>query len=247
MNRTELHDLTRYFMDLHGLKEWSIRIGSAKNIAGTCNYTRKQITMSSHLAKARTKEHTVDTILHEIAHALAGSKAGHGKDWKDVCVRIGARPERCFDTEEIAPEYLHKWIAICPSHPENHYGMNRRNHNYRCPKCHGKLHYAEYSQPEPRTYKPFKSQATSMLHKLGQVIEEQGATLTDDGVLLAPVGKVWWSTTTHYLDPTSPYYTETDSGRDRTPNAIYKMLIDEMSSGTVDCHCIDCQYAQDNQ
>ena len=33
-----------------------------------------------------------DTILHEIAHAIAGANAGHGPVWKAVAKRIGAAP-----------------------------------------------------------------------------------------------------------------------------------------------------------
>ena len=33
-----------------------------------------------------------DTILHEIAHAIAGVEAGHGPAWKAVAQRLGATP-----------------------------------------------------------------------------------------------------------------------------------------------------------
>lgn len=29
------------------------------------------------------------TLLHELGHSLAGFGSGHGKDWKDACVRLG--------------------------------------------------------------------------------------------------------------------------------------------------------------
>ena len=31
------------------------------------------------------------TTVHELAHVLAGHAAGHGKGWKDACVRLGLR------------------------------------------------------------------------------------------------------------------------------------------------------------
>jgi hypothetical protein len=40
-------------------------------------------------------EEIVDTILHEIAHALVGPRHGHDTVWKAKCTDIGARPERC--------------------------------------------------------------------------------------------------------------------------------------------------------
>ena len=53
-----------------------------------------------------------DTILHEIAHAIAGYSAGHGQKWKDVCIQIGAKPERCYDSKTTNTPEL-KYKAVC--------------------------------------------------------------------------------------------------------------------------------------
>lgn len=238
-SKASLFSRTRDLMDRHNLQYWDIRIGNARTTAGLCNYSKKQITISLFLANARDKNHTEDTILHEIAHALAGHEAGHGQEWKDICRQIGARPERCFSVSEIPPEKRYKWIAQCPAHPETYYQMNRRLHGYRCSHCLSPLHYAEYAQPEPRTFKPFKTTTATTLERLQTSIEEHGADFSD-GVLLAPMGYRWASTDTHYLDTGSDYYLRNDSGKDRTPNTIYKMLVDDMSDGTYKCDCQDC-------
>ena len=39
-----------------------------------------------------SKEQIRDTVLHEIAHAIAGREAGHGPLWKVTARRIGATP-----------------------------------------------------------------------------------------------------------------------------------------------------------
>ena len=44
-----------------------------------------------HAAHGESRDVT-NTILHEIAHALAGAKPGHGPAWKTVARRIGATP-----------------------------------------------------------------------------------------------------------------------------------------------------------
>lgn len=41
-----------------------------------------------------------DTILHEIAHALA-PRAGHGPKWRAICRQIGAEPKRCYDEKAV--------------------------------------------------------------------------------------------------------------------------------------------------
>ena len=38
------------------------------------------------------EEEIRDTVLHEIAHAIAGPEAGHGPLWKATARRIGATP-----------------------------------------------------------------------------------------------------------------------------------------------------------
>jgi len=38
------------------------------------------------------------TTAHELAHALAGHKAAHGKDWKAACVRLGLRTAKAAGT-----------------------------------------------------------------------------------------------------------------------------------------------------
>ena len=43
-----------------------------------------------------------DTILHEIAHALAGPGAGHGPAWKATASRLGATPKSCAPESDEA-------------------------------------------------------------------------------------------------------------------------------------------------
>jgi predicted SprT family Zn-dependent metalloprotease len=54
-----------------------------------------------------TPDHWVllDTILHEIAHAIHFEETGdsdHSEGWKRVCVRIGANPKR-LNTNAVMP------------------------------------------------------------------------------------------------------------------------------------------------
>ena len=62
------HDLMR----LHNLPpEWSFKLDRSKVCFGKCYYSKKQISLSRYLVELNDEEEVRDTILHEIAHALA--------------------------------------------------------------------------------------------------------------------------------------------------------------------------------
>ena len=63
-------------MDAHGLEEWTLRFGAARRRLGACFVQPKIIEIARwHAAHGESRDVT-NTILHEIAHALAGAKAG---------------------------------------------------------------------------------------------------------------------------------------------------------------------------
>jgi len=66
---------------------------------GQCRYRKQEIGISKHLAKLNSIEETKDTVLHEIAHALTGVGHGHDAYWKRMCIKVGARPQRCYRSE----------------------------------------------------------------------------------------------------------------------------------------------------
>jgi hypothetical protein len=53
-----------------------------------------------------------DTILHEIAHALAGPRTGHREVWQATAKAIGCSSMRCYGDEVIQPAA--KFKGICP-------------------------------------------------------------------------------------------------------------------------------------
>ena len=89
----EVANQARSLMDEHGLEDWTFRFSSARSRLGECREREKLIRIGiCHAVNAEPRE-VRDTILHEIAHALAGAKAGHGPVWKAVAARIGATPK----------------------------------------------------------------------------------------------------------------------------------------------------------
>ena len=59
----------------HGLDDWTIVADRAKTRAGVCRFAKRQIGLSAPLTTLHSDDEVLDTILHEIAHALVGPAA----------------------------------------------------------------------------------------------------------------------------------------------------------------------------
>jgi hypothetical protein len=107
----------------YGLAGWKIAGNSRLAIvAGRCRNDQKVVEMNTsfHVARSRPED-IIDTLRHEVAHALAGWEAGHRVKWKNIAVQIGASPERCYPlTMEGMPRRKSrgpqpiKYKATCP-------------------------------------------------------------------------------------------------------------------------------------
>ena len=92
--------------------EWSFGFDSAKTRAGLCDYRAKRITVSRYLAARFDDDEIHQVLLHEVAHALAGPRSGHGPKWKSVAREIGYVGRRTHDgtvADALAP-----WVGVCP-------------------------------------------------------------------------------------------------------------------------------------
>jgi predicted SprT family Zn-dependent metalloprotease len=98
----------------HGLwLEWSFYFDRSKVRFGTCNYTRRRISLSRYLVALNEEAHVRDTLLHEIAHALAPRGAGHGTAWRKVAISIGCTGNRCYGAEVARP--MPRYRGTCPT------------------------------------------------------------------------------------------------------------------------------------
>ena len=84
--------MARRLMDAHGLTGWTFAFGEARRRLGHCHFQDRMIRISRTHALEGSEEQIRDTVLHEIAHAIAGYEAGHGPLWKTTARRIGATP-----------------------------------------------------------------------------------------------------------------------------------------------------------
>lgn len=117
MNIYEARRIAQEVMTEHGLiaDGWTFKWDNAVKRFGQCDYRNRTISLSKPLTQINPHSEVLDTLLHEIAHALAGHKAGHGSQWRAVARRIGCDAKRTHSA------------AI----PELRYYME-------CPMCHHK-------------------------------------------------------------------------------------------------------------
>lgn len=101
-------DLLRHF----GLLQtgWTFSFDRAVWRLGVCKYSRREISLSKKLVEINSEDSVLDTILHEIAHALVGKGWGHSQTWKKKAVEIGCDGKRTAGDNHIAiPE---KWVVF---------------------------------------------------------------------------------------------------------------------------------------
>jgi predicted SprT family Zn-dependent metalloprotease len=108
----------------HGLHDWSFAFNRRRTSLGMCYFHRKAIELSIFFVQRNGPELILDTLLHEIAHALVGPGHGHDAVWKRMCLKVGAKPERlCHEAEMPAG----RWRALCG-------GCGTVHQKYRRPK-----------------------------------------------------------------------------------------------------------------
>lgn len=134
MKLLDAYDLACKLMNTHNLKTWVFKFDRAKRRAGSCCYSDKTITLSQHYVEHNEESDVKNTILHEISHALCPGD-GHGEQWKNMAILIGARPERCYREHIKIPEG--KWQAICGgcNYKYAHHRRPKHLNNRFCRKC----------------------------------------------------------------------------------------------------------------
>lgn len=135
MNLDTAEWVARRLMAHHGLAGWSFKWDNAKRRAGQCRYESREISLSRPLVQLWPYAEVQETILHEIAHALADYDAGHGPAWKEAAQRIGAKPERCAPTDAL--QVAGRYTGTCPNgHTvQRHRAVTERTPPISCNRC----------------------------------------------------------------------------------------------------------------
>lgn len=132
MTTAAAHKLARTLMREHGLTGWEFGFDKAIRRFGACYHGRKLITLSQTLVELNDETQVRNTILHEIAHALAGREHGHDNYWRKIAISIGDDGQRCYDSN-LVKRPPKKFVGICPN-CKMEYPRNRRL-DTSCGKC----------------------------------------------------------------------------------------------------------------
>ena len=121
-------------MDKYGLLNdgWYFKFDKAKRRFGCCNYTDKEITLSEPLCELNSEQYVLDTILHEIAHALCPGQH-HNHVWRRKAIEIGCTGKRCYSNNVIQPKF--KYTAVCCNCKTEYNRIRAPRNNSSCGTC----------------------------------------------------------------------------------------------------------------
>jgi hypothetical protein len=117
-------------------KGWTFKVDNAKSRHGLCNYNAKRLSISRQRVDHDSKEDVVNTIRHEIAHALhyeeyvdAGKRedffarrwtgrkwvrkvAPHGAEWKRVARKVGVKAPSASSAGNARKVEIQPWRLV---------------------------------------------------------------------------------------------------------------------------------------
>lgn len=115
----------------------TVKAGKGTRLAGAAKYRRAtdeyEIVISRYFIEECGHDFILDTILHEIAHIIAGIGTGHSALWKTVARSLGAKPNA---HHSVSLERSKKWRVYCPDCGNEGFFARKPKLRRSCP-CHG--------------------------------------------------------------------------------------------------------------
>lgn len=132
MEPLEAVDLAAQALDAHGLQAWDVVLDGARRRAGECRYGAHEISLSTFVMARVSRAETMNTITHEVAHAIVGHSHGHDRVWAAQHRAMGGDGKRCCESLEDVES---PWVGEC-EHGQQwpRYRKPKRMDGWRC-KC----------------------------------------------------------------------------------------------------------------
>lgn len=134
-------------MEEYGVSDWKFRINNNRSRLGVCRPTQRTIELSIFHARQGLTKEVVNTILHEIAHAMVGCHHMHDDVWRKQFIAMGGNGERCGVME--APK---KFTGECRNCGKE-YRTNRRM-NSACGVCCKRMNNGKFHASFAIVWKP---------------------------------------------------------------------------------------------
>lgn len=149
MNIIQAEKLAKELMAKYLDDEWKFKFSHAVKRLGACSYTTKTILLSKPLTEVNSIKVIRNTILHEIAHALVGSKHKHDIVWAAKHRELGGTGHPRSKAEACVTDY----VGTC-SNGHIHYALGKPRALWTCSKCdpRSNLEYLITWKKERRTH-----------------------------------------------------------------------------------------------
>ena len=107
MERKQASEILRTEMNKHGLQAWSVRLNqnADSHFLGLCSYKDKCIILSAHHIDIHPEPDVINTIRHEIAHALCPGE-GHSDVWAAKAREIGCDNTMPCSNLSLSPDVI---------------------------------------------------------------------------------------------------------------------------------------------
>lgn len=152
MDIHEAERRTRDHLSQHGLSHWGFIWLHTKRTLGICRYGTQEIGLNREWTVRESWEVVEQTVLHEIAHALAGPEAKHGPEWHSIALSIGVKNPAALAKEyEALPG---RYMAVCGNcgRKSYRYRKTRRMNALACGDCCRKYAGGKYDRRFALTY-----------------------------------------------------------------------------------------------
>lgn len=128
---------------------WTFEFHTKKRSNGTCWGSKKKIYLSSWVVENSDREMSgwINTMVHEIAHAINHIKGGRGHDnqWRDIFLSFGGSGERCSKDKFNVDATSSKYTLECGSCGAKHPSHKKKKRPSACASCCNKYNGGKYS------------------------------------------------------------------------------------------------------